>query len=297
MFTDLAATYAGVGAARDWFAEGAIEGMPIVTLAAGEKIGKSWMLIDLAVATVLGTKWLGAFAVRRTGSPIYVDTEYGPHEFTRRVARVSRAHGADPREVLPRIRHLWAPDFRLDSAAQSAQQLFVEMKATKPSLLILDPWRNVMGGDENSATDTIAAMAVVARYREAGGSVVTIAHHLNRGGTMSGSRALKGRSDLFIEGSDAETPSYRAIGRTLRRKDAIAKGFSVKIDHDDDEDDTIAKTRLACRFDGDDSPAPNQQLSVPARRALEAGFMVGQSVTHRVTRGTWVISLRNDPDQ
>ncbi len=75
-FSDLAGAHASIGRERDWFAEGAIEGAPLVVLASGEKVGKSWILIDLAVSTVLGTKWLGAFAIKRPGEAWYVDCEY-----------------------------------------------------------------------------------------------------------------------------------------------------------------------------------------------------------------------------
>jgi hypothetical protein len=268
LFSDLAAAYGRVGRERDWFAEGAVEGNPIITFAAGEKIGKSWIAIDLCVACVLGTKWLAMFPVRRTGSPIYVDSEYGEDEFARRVARISRAHGADPMRVLPRIRHLWCSGFVLDHDNGAARDLFRAIAAEPPPLLVLDPWRNVMGGDENSAVDTVEAMRVVSSYRDKAGCPVHINHHLNRAGSQSGSRALMGRADLIVEGTDDDEPTYRARGRTLRRGDPIARGFAVAIEHDDDADDTIAATRLTARLDGDAAPAGRAQLSVPAKKIL-----------------------------
>jgi|GEM_PF-5781972 len=268
-FSDLAGAHASIGRERDWFAEGAIEGAPLVVLASGEKVGKSWILIDLAVSTVLGTKWLGAFAIKRPGEAWYVDCEYGAVEFARRCARIIRAKGHEPREVLPRIKHIWGGGFQLATDNTLANQLAVLAKVRKPKLVVIDPWRNVISGDENSAADTIASMSIADQLRSmAEHCPFVFAHHLNRQGSMSGSRALKGRADLFLEGSDEEQPWFASIGRTLRRDDPISRRFMVSIDHDNDNDDTIATTRLSLRYEGD--AVAKSGLSKTALRVLNA---------------------------
>ncbi len=77
---------------------------------------------------------------------------------------------------------------------------------------------------------------------------IVVAHHLNKAGGYSGSRALLGRADLIIEGTDERPPWYSTIGRTIRRGDAIAERFTVDIEHLDDDDDAVAKTLVRARF-------------------------------------------------
>ena len=84
---------------------------------------------------------------------------------------------------------------------------------------------------------------------------------------MSGSRALKTRTDVFVEGSDEDAPRYATIGRTLRRSDRIGKPFVVAIEHQDDNDDAVAKTFVRARFDGEQTERGT--LSKSALRVLD----------------------------
>jgi hypothetical protein len=143
-----------------------------------------------------------------------------------------------------------------------------DVRADPPVAIIIDPWRNHLAGDENSAQDTLAAMHCAAALADASGASVLIAHHLNRAGTISGSRALLTRADVVISGTDEETPWYSAIGRTIRRNDPISTPFRVLIEHIDDHDDRIAKTVLRHQARGE--RVPKSQLSRPALRCLDA---------------------------
>lgn len=281
IFSDLLGALEHVGAARDWFAEGAIEGAPIVVWAAPEKGGKSWTAMQLAVATVTGGKWLGRFAVKREGTPFYVDTEYGAHEFARRLARIARAEGSDPRHVLGAVRHVWCPYMQLHHDDDAAKALLREVKLQRPPLIVLDPWRNFLVGSENNSDDTIEAMRIAAQLRDASGGVVLIPHHLNKQGETSGSRALLGRADLIFSGSDEDEPAYTAKGRTVRHRDPIRNAMRVVIAHDDDEDDTIARTLVRCRFDGESGAA---ELGKSAKRVQQHMAKVQVPITMRALR-------------
>jgi hypothetical protein len=281
LFSDLHASLDGIGKERDWFARGAIEGFPMVVFAGAEKSGKSWTAMQLCVATALGGAWLGQFKIEHPGECFYLDTEYGEHEFTRRVARIARAEGYDPREVLDRVRHVWSADLQLHPDNVLLGMILRAAARRRPVLVVGDPWRNVIAGEENSAPDTIASLAMLAKFRDDAGSVTFLPHHLNRAGTMSGSRALKGRADLFVEGSDDEVPFYTAIGRTIRRGDPISKRFTIDVTHIDDEDDTIAKTLVRARFEGEDVGA---ELSKGALRVRVLLTKAGAAVTVRAIR-------------
>lgn len=282
-WSDLLGAYADLGRERDWFAEGAIEGTPVALFIGPEKTGKSWVLHDLAVATVLGTKWLGRFEVRRAGVVVALDAEYGAAEFTRRIARLARAHGRDPRDVLPHIRHLHSTGVWLDPESRSLQGVLRAVAIVKPELVIVDPLRNHLNGSENDGEAVLEALRCADAFRRFGGCPVMIAHHLNKSGGFSGHRALRGRADLVFEGTDEEQPWYGVIGRTLRRADPIANRFTVNIRHDNDDDDTIAKTILSCRFEGEASGRSN--LSKSALRVLDVLRADATPLTVRAIRG------------
>lgn len=283
IFSDLAAVYANADGSRDWLAEGAIEGTPIMLFAGPEKTHKSWTAMGAGVAVATASKLLGRFAVLRPGPVIYCDFEYGAPEFVRRIARIARGMGREPREVLPLVHHLWSPALQLDPGNAIANGLMRAVKQIRPSLLVIDPWRNAMGGDENSTQDTIAAMDIVAQLRDAGGCAVWITHHLNRSGSMGGNRALKTRADLIIEGSDEDEPAYRAIGRTIRCCDPISNPFTIAVEHEHDDDDRIAKTRIRALFE-DDTAAGEKKLSKSAVRVRAALLKSTKPMSVRAVR-------------
>lgn len=283
-FSDLAEALANVSAERDWFAEGAIEGSPIIAWVAPEKAHKSMVAIQLAVATAMGGKWLGAFSCVRPGPVVYLDAEYGEDEFARRLARIARGMGYATADILPRMHHYYSRDLFLVWDDEAADWMGRQAKAIGPSLIVIDPWRNHIAGEENSAEDTKKALHIVAQLRDVTGAVVLIPHHLNKAGSYSGSRALAGRVDLIIEGTDDEQPWYSARGRTIRRDDPIARRFAVQVIHDDDHDDTIARTRLSLRFEGD--AVAKTAIGKSALRVLDLLRRTLQPMSCRMVRDT-----------
>ncbi len=269
-YSDLLAAHANIRAERDWFAVGAIDGAPILVWIGPEKAHKSWVAADLVVCTVLGGTWLGAFEVEPQGDALVVDGEYGDEEYARRLARLARGRGRDPGDVFARVRHFDGRGLFLSPESELARDLLADLKADPPALIVIDPWRNFLAGDENNAGDNIDAMRVVATLRRASDAPVVIVHHLNRAGTMSGSRAIRTRADVLVDGTDDAVPTYTTIGRTYRSGDRITTPFSVEVIHENDDDDTIASTRLVARFVGERaSGATAKTLSAPAKRILE----------------------------
>jgi AAA domain len=251
-YTDLIAELDSVGAERDWFARNAIEGTPLVLWCGPEKTAKSWTAMNLAEATAMGGTWLGEFKVEKPGTVVYLDGEYGGREFARRVARIARAEGHDPRAVLAKLRHYDARGFTLAADDPVARAAAEDMQEVDAALVVVDPLRSVLDGDENSAKDVLEAFRVLALFRQYARCPVLLLHHLNKAGGYSGSRALRTRADLIVEGSDAETPVYTATGRTLRGE-RIQGPFTVRVEHEDDGDDTVAKSYVRAKF-GNDVP-------------------------------------------
>lgn len=245
LWTDLEQVRENASAVRDWFAEGAIEGNPLILFSGPEKSHKSWAAMQLAVATTLGAPWLERFPIRRPGEVVYLDGEYGPHEFTRRICRIARAFGADERRVLSAIRYRYSIDVTLRQTDLVLSKITRDVNQYRPALVVLDPVRNHLDGDENEAHIVLAAFHALARLKTIGRCPVMLIHHLNKSGKFSGSRAFTTRADLIIEAEDKETPVYSARGRTLRQGvDLLSEPFTIEVEHLDDDDDEIAATRL-----------------------------------------------------
>lgn len=269
-YVDLVDRLEKVSGERDWVVEGAIEANPIVVLSGPEKKGKSWMLIDLAISVASGTPWLGTFAVPKPGFAVVLDAEYGANEWTRRAKRLCAGRGLDPCEILRRIRYAEAQyGFMLSKMNGAFLELFRDLKSGRQTdVVIIDPFRNVLHGDENSAVDVLEAMRMLHVIRSVAGCPVVTAHHLNKSGGVAGSRAIRTRADLLIDGSDEAQPWYGATGRTVRTEDAIARRFTVRVDHENDLDDRIAKTKVLLRFESESTS--KSAVSNRALRILDA---------------------------
>ena len=237
-------------AERDWFAEGAVEDNPVVLLTGPEKSGKSWILADLAVATIAEQKWLGRFPIRRPGQVLVLDAEYGPHEFTRRLTRIARGRGLDPRSITRDLLYVYSVGLYLTKDSERFVALATDLQSHRiePTLIIVDPLRNHLDGDENSAGDVLDAFRCLNGMKIHGECPVIVSHHLNKAGNLSGSRALLGRVDQAFTGSDEEYPWYSCIGRTVRRTDPVSERWTVRIAHEHDDNDAIARTVLSLRF-------------------------------------------------
>lgn len=278
----LIAAFGGLRTERDWFAEGAIERTPLVSLIGPEKTAKSWAAQQCAVATITGASWLGTFPIRRSGRVLYADAEYGDHETARRMARIARAEGHRPEEVLADVVYYAAHSLRLAPDSTDVAALLQYAKHSEPALVIFDPFRNMMEGDENSALDMLNALDTAARFRDVLGCPVIVVHHLNKQGKASGSRAFRTRCDLVIEGTDDDTPVYSSVGRTVRRNDAINKRFSIEVAHENDDDDLIARTFVRASFEGE--PTTHAALSRSAQRVRDVLKGAASPMTVRAIR-------------
>ncbi len=215
-----------------------------------------------------------------------LDGEYGSREYARRLLRLARGRGLDPQRVMRDVHYVYSAGWSLRSAPAPTKEnrhrreyqdglvaLVDDLRdgRIEPSLLVVDPMRNHLGadGDENSARDVVALCTTVNALRSLAGCPVILPHHLNQAGSTAGSRALPGRVDLIIEGTDEAQPWYSARGRTIRDGDPIAQRWSAEIRHEHDKDDSRAATTLTLRTAGQRGPS-RPALPKSAARVLDA---------------------------
>lgn len=254
-------------AARQWHAEGAIEGAPIAVWSGPEKSHKSWAAMQLAATTIAGGRWLGRFEIRRGGPAMYLDAEYGEDEFVRRMCRIARGLGhTNVVAVLNSTRHLHSGDLPLDLRNGAFRRVLEDARQRPPAVIIIDPLRNHLRGSENDADVILEAFRAIGALRDAAQCPVLCVHHVNKQGAPTGSRAIATRADLLIEGSDSDSPIYQARGRKLRpRLDPIADPFSVEVAHTHDDNDEIATARVGLKF-----VSGNEELGELKQKILKA---------------------------
>lgn len=272
-FTDLGAALDGLTAARDWRVSGLLEGAPLVVLSGPEKAGKSWLAMALAMAVATGTPFAGRCEVLDPGLVLYLDAENGGPEFARRIARIARGMGIDPRESIHNIRHLYTRGHKLARGANDSflDKLLKVADHEKPRLIVADSLYRLFDGSMNDAGDMVEAMQVLSELRRLTNAPCIALHHLNKQGGFLGSRALPAAADLFIEGSDDEEPWFASKGRTLRKGDLLAKRFCSSARHVDDDDDSKAATILSLRFEGEQKgKAGLSALAVKIANLVEA---------------------------
>jgi hypothetical protein len=162
----------------------------------GSKMGKTWCLVDLALAVASGGKWLGHFQCKQ-GAVLYVNLELRRHTAGRRVRWIAekrglcKGTGLKP-EVSAAI-HTWnlrGKCYDLVTMLSTARMRLKDKDAPKFSLIILDPIYKTYGDkDENSAGDMAALMLEIERFADECNAAIAFAAHFSKG-NQSGKEAM-----------------------------------------------------------------------------------------------------------
>lgn len=203
--------------------------------------GKTFWLLDLALAIAQGALWRGRLT--RRGLVIYVAGE-SAGSVRNRVAAYRAAipsiSGGLPFAIIP-----VAVDF-LDRAAITS--LIETIKAAesecgeKASLICIDTFaRALPGGDENSSQDVGVAVAAADRIRTETGACVGFVHHSGKDPAKGarGSSALRAAVDteIMIEGLDGTRKATVTKQRDLENGETFAfELVPVQIDTDPNDD-------------------------------------------------------------
>jgi hypothetical protein len=177
----------------DWCVEDLIpmEGVAILGGPPGQ--GKSWMLLDLALALIAGVPWLGRFRTKR-GRVLFVDEESPPRLLRHRLGKLVNVRDHEvPREDLQFV----IGQGLCLARETSLEQLRRTMAAARPTLLIVDSLIRVHGSEENSASEMAKVFAgVKSLVREFGCSVLFADHQKKPGmGTVSQDLMLRGTTE------------------------------------------------------------------------------------------------------
>lgn len=169
-------------------------------IAGPSKAGKSFLLMELAVAISAGRSWLGKHC--RKGEVLYVNLEIDQNSFLCRFDEIYKKCGID-RKKSEKI-HIWTLRGKTPSLDVLTPRLIRRIRDKKLAAIIIDPIYKIITGDENNARDmskfcnffdTIAA--------ETGASVIYVHHHSK--GSQTGKRSMDraSGSGVFARDPDA----------------------------------------------------------------------------------------------
>jgi len=170
-----------------------------VGIVGGEpKCCKSFLALDLAVAVASGADCLRRFRPATSGPVLLFSGEDPLDVVRRRLEGIAGAAGI-PFAGLD-VHVITAPTLRLDLGADQ-QRLIDTVDATRPKLLVLDPFVRLHRIDENAAAEVAPVLGYLRALQRRFHTAVLLVHHARKGaGHLRAGQALRGSSELHAWG-------------------------------------------------------------------------------------------------
>jgi putative DNA primase/helicase len=189
----------------DWVVEGLIQRGANGLMIARPKSGKSFAVLDLAVAIASGQRWLDFYVPKRARVALVSREDY--FGLTQARERKIRKHRQLMAEELDGWLYINAkgirPKLMLDDEAEVAT-LIADLKKNQTEFLILDVMRVLHGSDENDNTQMQKVIDTLNRIQEACGCSICLIHHDNKreDATLTerarGASAIAGYAEFII---------------------------------------------------------------------------------------------------
>lgn len=167
------------------------------------KCGKTWGILDLALAVTTGQSFLGRETKQTAGPAYYMTGEGGVSRLLQRVAWLANGRGLSLDEIGDRIHLSVSPRILLDRP-EGLEALEEDIKIVKPSLLIIDPLTRFHSADENSRTQIdVPLLTPLRQISEEYELCIIIVHHAakwyrGRFDPLRGTSAFAGWYDFLL---------------------------------------------------------------------------------------------------
>lgn len=165
------------------------------------KGAKTWLCLDFAVSVASGTPALDTFPVHRPGGVLFVSAEGGQAYLRERLNAIC-AHRALNLDSLPHRLDIIPTAIRIDTE-DGLGRLKATVKASRPVLLVLDPFVRLHRIDENSASSVSRLLCSLTELQQAYDLAILVAHHSTKYGSRKGEMSgqdFRGSSDLYAWG-------------------------------------------------------------------------------------------------
>jgi hypothetical protein len=201
------------------------------------KSWKSFLTLHVGICVAAGRPVLGRFRTQQ-GRVLVFSAEGGKRAVRRRAGAMCRALQLDLDGLDLDILDL--PLLRLDNPATAAA-FIATVEAIRPALVILDPLRELHGGDENDSAYVATLLGPLRTLQERVGAAVMVIHHnvkpaqgagakRRAAELLRGSGALAGAIDsgLFLE-PDGEGEDKRVTVSALHRDAPEPESFKIRL--------------------------------------------------------------------
>lgn len=214
-----------------WAVEGFVpEGFSV--LAGRQKLGKTWLAIDMAMAKAAGGAAMGAVECGDAGDVLYIDMENGLRRIQR---RLNYMHPSDL--TLPDLSRLdWVTEApQLDEGFLDPLDEWRE-SVPKPSMVVIDVLQRIKPpgtSSRNSYENDYSTWSPLQRWATEHGVAVVGLHHTRKGGADDPLEALSGSNGLSACADTTLVLDRDQNGLTLyvRGRDIEEREVSLKFDH------------------------------------------------------------------
>ena len=165
----------------DWLLEGVIQHGANGLIIARPKCGKSFAVLDLAIALASGQRWLEFYVPKRVKVALVSREDfYGLTQWRERKLRAERKlEAAELDEWLYINAKGLKPKIMLDYPDEVAA-LIADLKRYQSEFVILDVMRVLHSADENDNTEMQKVISVLNLIQDATGAAVCLIHHDNK---------------------------------------------------------------------------------------------------------------------
>jgi len=204
------------------------EGLSI--LAGRQKLGKTWLAIDFAIAVAIGGVAMGSVECEQ-GDVLYIDLENGQRRIQRRITTLFPYEQVRP--DLGRLRWATASP-QLGEEFLHALDLWRGLVA-KPVLVVVDVLQRIKpagSAARNSYENDYAALSDLQQWATTHGSSVLVLHHTRKGGADDPLEALSGSNGLSACADTTLVLDRTSAGITLyvRGRDVDEKETALSFD-------------------------------------------------------------------
>jgi len=201
-----------------------------LVIGGSSKMGKTWTLLDLALAVASGGYWLGKFKCEQ-GAVLYVNLELDGSTAARRAEWIATFRGIAEDDRLPAEVHerfltwnLRGKCYDLTIMLSAARKRLAEVPGGL-RLIVLDPIYKTYGGrDENAAGDMAGLMLELEQFADECGAAIAFAAHFSKGNQagkeamdrISGSGVMARDPDAIVTFTPHEEENCFVLEASLR---------------------------------------------------------------------------------
>jgi RecA-family ATPase len=211
--------------------------VPLVScgfLAGLPKCGKTWGVLDLALAALTGQKFLGRDTTKLDRPVLYLAGEGGASKLRQRLLWLAKGRGIAPKELRNTLYLALTPHILLDRSDGMAA-LEEEIKRLDPGLVIIDPLTRFHTADENSRTQIDAPILTPLRQiSEEYELCIMVVHHSPKWGgghfdPLRGTSSFHGWYDFLLYYEPIESGSKNGKDQDDRGEEISGYSFSARL--------------------------------------------------------------------